>query len=92
MELWYKDGLAHRDNNLPVVIYSDSVIDYYKNGKQYWFINEEEYDVEEIKEKFKNNILTLYDVNTTTLKNGGIDSIYIYIAGNISLWINHNII
>jgi len=40
---WYKDGLLHRDNNLPAIIYSDGDCGYYKNENRYWFINGTEY-------------------------------------------------
>jgi len=76
---WYKDDKIHRDNNLPAIIYSDGDCEYYKNDERYWFINnEEEYDVEEIKEKFKNNILELKNVNVTILKENNIDAIWFY--------------
>ena len=29
-KFWFKYGLRHRDNNLPVVIYSDGDCEYYK--------------------------------------------------------------
>jgi hypothetical protein len=31
-KMWYKDGLLHRDNNLPAVIYPDGNIEYWLNG------------------------------------------------------------
>jgi hypothetical protein len=30
-QYWYKNGLPHRDNDLPAIIYS--------NGSQHWFKN-----------------------------------------------------
>ena len=70
---WYKDGLLHRDNNLPAIIHTDDDYKYYKNDKRYWFINEEEYyDIYEVKEKFKNNILTLKYIHQELLKENGI--------------------
>jgi len=70
---WYKDGLLHRDNNLPAAIWSDGRYSFYKNGKKYWIINDTEYySYEEVKEKFKNNILKLKNVNVTILKENGI--------------------
>ena len=76
---WYKDGLLHRDNNLPARIWSDgSYYEFYKNGEQYWFINGTEYhSYEEVKEKFKNKILVLPNVNNNILKENGIDTICI---------------
>ena len=63
-KIWYKDGLSHRDNNLPAVIRSNGYNSYYKNNKHYWFINNKEYhDKTEIKEKFKNKILKLKNIN-----------------------------
>jgi len=41
--------------------------------KKYWIINDTEYySYEEIKEKFKNNIVELKNVNVTILKENGI--------------------
>jgi len=79
-KFWYKDGLIHRDNNLPARIWSDGSYSFYKNGKQYWFINNKEYYyMNTIKEKFKNNILYLPNVeNTNILKDNGIDVIWFY--------------
>jgi len=75
---WYKDGLRHRDNNLPVVIYSDGDCEYYKNENRYWFINNEEYyNFVVVIEKFKNNILTLTNVNTNILKENNIVAIWL---------------
>jgi len=76
---WYKDGLLHRDNHKPAIIWSSGTYKYYKNGKEYWFINNEEYySYEEVKEKFKNNILDLPNVNNNNiLKENGIDTICI---------------
>jgi len=77
---WYKDNKIHRDNNLPAVIWSNGNYEYYKNGERYWFIDGEEeyYDINEVEEKFKNNIIKLYKVYTNILKDNGIESIYIY--------------
>jgi len=61
---WYKDGLLHRDNNLPALIFSDGDCGYYKNENIYWFINDTEYyNYEEVEEKFKNKILKLKNIN-----------------------------
>ena len=77
-KFWFKYGLRHRDNNLPAIIHTDDDYKYYKNDKRYWFINEEEYyDIYEVKEKFKNNILTLTNVNTNILKENNIDAIWL---------------
>ena len=86
-KFWYKDGKLHRDNNLPAVIRSNGDVEFYKNGKQYWFINNKEYYyMNTIKEKFKNNILRLPNVeNTTTLKDNGIDAINLYYFGYLIL-------
>ena len=35
IKTWYKDGLRHRDNNLPARISSGGTYKYYKNGKLY---------------------------------------------------------
>jgi len=76
---WYKDNKWHRDNNLPAVIHSNDNSFYFKNDERYWFINNKEYySYIEVEEKFKNNILKLYNVNTNILKDNGIESIYIY--------------
>ena len=84
---WYKDGLVHRDNNLPAVIRSNRYNSYYKNNKHYWFINNKEYhDKTEIKEKFKNKILDLPNVYIDILKeNGIVDSINLYPLGYLIL-------
>ena len=75
---WYKDGLVHRDNNLPAAIYAGGSNSLYKNDKHYWFINEEEcYDIDDVYEKFKNNILYLPNVYVDILKDNGIDVIFI---------------
>jgi len=75
---WYKDDKIHRDNNLPAVIYSGGDLKYYKNGKQYWIINNKEYyNYEEVIKKFKNNIPTLTNVNTNILKENNIDAIWL---------------
>jgi len=77
---WYKDGLLHRDNNLPAAIWSNGNYSFYKNGKEYWIINGEEYcNRTEVKEKFKNKILVLPNVNNNNniLKENGIDTICI---------------
>ena len=75
---WYKDGLRHRDNNLPARIWSNGNYLFYKNGKKYWIINDTEYySYKEIKEKFKNNILKLKNINMTILKENNIDAIWI---------------
>jgi len=74
---WYKDGLDHRDNNLPAIIYSDGNYSFYKNGIEYWFINGEYYDIDEIKETFKNKILELKNVNINILKENNIDAIWL---------------
>jgi len=77
-KIWYKDGLDHRDNNLPAIIWSNGNYPFYKNGQQYWFINGEEYySYVKVKEKFKNNILTLTNVNTNILKENNIDAIWL---------------
>ena len=69
---WYKDGLRHRDNNLPARIWYDGSVDFFKNGEEYWYINNEEYyDINDVFGKFKNNILIL-TVDFTTLKDNGI--------------------
>jgi len=69
---WYKDGLLHRDNNLPARIWYDGSVDFFKNGEEYWYINNEEYyDINDVFGKFKNNILIL-TVDFTTLKDNGI--------------------
>ena len=75
---WYKDGLDHRDNNLPAIIWSNGNYSFYKNGQQYWFINGEEYyNFDDVYEKFKNNIPTLTNVNTNILKENNIDAIWL---------------
>jgi len=85
-KVWYNDGNWHRDNNLPAVIWSAGNIEYYKNDKRYWFINNEEYySYDEIKEKFKNNILKLKNVNSKILKDNGIDAIHLYRVGYLIL-------
>ena len=54
-------------------------MEYYKNGIEYWFINNEEYySYEEVKEKFKNKILKLKNVNINILKENNIDVIRFY--------------
>ena len=84
---WYKDGLLHRDNHKPAIIWSSGTYKYYKNGKEYWFINNKEYYyMNTIKEKFKNNILYLPNVeNTNILKDNGIDAIWLYRFGYLIL-------
>jgi len=85
-KIWYKDGLSHRDNNLPAVIRSNGYNSYYKNNKHYWFINNKEYhDKTEIKEKFKNKILKLKNINMKILKDNGIDAINLYRFGYLIL-------
>jgi len=75
---WYKDGLIHRDNNLPACIWSDGSYSFYKNGKKYWIINDTEYySYVKVKEKFKNNILKLKNVNINILKENNIDAIWL---------------
>jgi len=61
------------------VIWSNGDVEYFKNGDRYWFIyGEEYYDINEVKEKFKNNIIKLYNVaNVNILKENNIDAIYI---------------
>jgi len=77
-KLWYKDGLAHRDNHNPVWIFNDGNYSFYKNGKKYWIINDTEYyNYEEIKETFKNKILELKKVNINILKENNIDAIWL---------------
>ena len=80
-KFWFKNGKKHRDNNLPAVIRYNGDVEFYKNGKQYWFINGEEYcNRTEVKEKFKNKILVLPNVNNNNnniLKENGIDTICI---------------
>ena len=72
-KMWCEDNKIHRDNNLPAVIRSNRYNSYYKNNKHYWFINNKEYhDKTEIKEKFKNKILVLPNVNNNILKENGI--------------------
>jgi len=72
-KMWYEDNKIHRDNNLPALIRSNGYNSYYKNDKHYWFINNKEYhSYKEIKEKFKNNIVELKNVNVTILKENGI--------------------
>jgi len=77
-KIWFKDGIWHRDNNLPSIIQTDGSKIFYKNGQQYWFINGEEYyNFDDVYEKFKNNILTLTNVNTNILKENNIVSIWL---------------
>jgi len=77
-KIWYKDGVNNRDNHKPAIIYSNGIEEFYNNGKRYWFINNKEYyDIKEIKEKFKNKILKLYNIDTKILKESGINTIYI---------------
>jgi len=77
IKTWYKDGLRHRDNNLPAVIWSDGNYSFYKNGIEYWIINDEEYySYGEVIKKFKNNTLKLKNVNTNILKENNIDAIW----------------
>jgi len=88
-KFWYKDGKLHRDNQNPAVIYpvgvypdsvypDDSYYEFFKNDERYWFINDTEYRYNELKEKFKNNIIKLYNVaNVNILNDNGIDVIYI---------------
>jgi len=79
VKTWYKDGLRHRDNNLPAVIWSNGNYAFYKNGKEYWIINNKEYYyMNTIKKKFKNKILKLKNINMTILKDNGIDAIWLY--------------
>jgi len=76
---WYKDNNWYRDNHKPAIVRSNGNCEYYNNENRYWFINnEEEYDVKEIKEKFKNNILKLKNINTNILKENNIDAIWLY--------------
>jgi len=84
---WCKDGLVHRDNNLPAFIYADGSNSLCKNDKRYWFINGEEYyDIDDVYEKFKNNILKLKNTNMNLLKDNGIvDSINLYPLGYLIL-------
>jgi len=78
-KFWFKNGKKHRDNNLPAVIRYNGDVEFYKNGKQYWFINNKEYYyMNTIKEKFKNKILKLKNINMTILKDNGIDAINLY--------------
>jgi len=43
-KLWCKDGNWHRDNNfLLAIIWGNGDIEFYNNGKRYWFINNKEY-------------------------------------------------
>jgi len=77
-KFWFKDGLIHRDNNLPARIWSDGNYTFYKNGIEYWFINNKEYhSYKEIKETFKNKILELKNVNINILKENNIDAIWL---------------
>jgi len=77
-KMWCEDGLLHRDDNKPAIIRSNGHNSYYKNGERYWVIDGEEYyDMDEIKEKFKNNILKLKNVNGKILKENNIDAICI---------------
>jgi hypothetical protein len=34
-EIWYKDGVRHRDDDLPAIIQSNGTKKWYKNGKQH---------------------------------------------------------
>jgi len=78
-KFWFKNGKKHRYNNLPALILYNGDVEFYKNGKKYWFINNKEYYyMNTIKEKFKNNILYLPNVeNTNILKDNGIDAIWL---------------
>jgi len=85
-KMWCEDNKIHRDNNLPAVIRSNGYNSYYKNNKHYWFINNKEYhDKTEIKEKFKNKILKLKNINMKILKDNGIDAINLYRFGYLIL-------
>jgi hypothetical protein len=35
-QCWYKNGLKHRDGDLPAVIYFNGVQQWYKNGVRYF--------------------------------------------------------
>ena len=32
--MWYKNGIPHRNNNLPAIIYNDGKCEWYINGSQ----------------------------------------------------------
>ena len=78
-KFWFKNGKKHRDNNLPALIWYNGDVVFYKNGKQYWIINNKKYySYGEVIKKFKNNILDLPNVeNTNILKDNGIDAIWL---------------